>query len=545
VPEGSRWRDAAAWLALALGGIALALSIFPLDFLLPLSGSAHPPQGDAAQHMVVQRYFIRDAWRWPLLVAANLNAPDGLNIAFADGIPLLALLLKAIAPVLPPGFQGIGLWYGIAFAAQPLAAAWALRGTGERRWLPAFAVALLACGMPAWLARYGHAALTGHFLILVGLGFYLRLVRRPRDLALWAAAVLAQVLTLLVHPYLAVMTLALLAAVPATLLLRRDGAWVLATAGVAAGTAAVAGTMAVLGYLGAKGEAGYGQYALNLLSPLWPAQSWLLGGLAGGFVDATGFGGWEGYNWLGLGLLAGLAVLAAARPRLLGEVLRRHAGLALALLALTLIAVTHRVGLGGTMLLDLGAVPGFLEQFRASGRFFWPVGLALAVGVVALLARGFAGRAGVALALGLGLLQFADAAALRDELRRLVRQEAPWAVDAAALRPLLAESRQLTLLPSWFCSPAATRAERDEEQHRLLHLLALASERAVPVNTMYVARWKEPPRCHDAELAAAPLGPGELRIILPTARARDLPRVPDAARACRELGELLVCATPR
>ena len=176
--------------------------------------------------MVAQQYFIRDAWRWPLLLAANLNTPDGLHIAFADGIPLVALVLKLLAPLLPEGFQGIGLWYGIAFALQPVAAVWALRGTGERRWLPAFGVALLAAGMPAWLARYGHAALTGHFLILVGLGFYLRLLRRPRDLPLWLAAVLAQVATMLVHPYLAVMTLALLAAVPATLLLRRDRACV-------------------------------------------------------------------------------------------------------------------------------------------------------------------------------------------------------------------------------------------------------------------------------------------------------------------------------
>ena len=207
---GSRASDVGLW---------LGLSIFPLTFLFPAAPFAHPPQGDAAQHAVTQAYFIRDAWRWPPLVAGNLNVPEGLHIAFADGIPLVALILKLLAPLLPPGFHGIGLWYGIAFALQPVAAVWALRGTGERRLLPAVAVALLAVAMPAWLARYGHAALTGHFMILIGLGFYLRLAGRPRDWRLWAAAVAAQVVTLLVHPYLAVMSLALLAAVPATLLL--------------------------------------------------------------------------------------------------------------------------------------------------------------------------------------------------------------------------------------------------------------------------------------------------------------------------------------
>ena len=212
----SRAATAALWLGVLGFGFALALSIFPLSFLFPSAPFASPPQGDAAQHSVTQAYFIRDIWRWPPLVAGNLNTPDGLHIAFGDGIPLLALILKVLAPLLPPGFHGVGLWYGIAFALQPVAAVWALRGTGERRVLPAVAVALLAASMPAWLARYGHAALTGHFLVLVGLSFYLRLVRRPDAAGLWAAAVVVQVATLLVHPYLAVMTLALLAAVPAS-----------------------------------------------------------------------------------------------------------------------------------------------------------------------------------------------------------------------------------------------------------------------------------------------------------------------------------------
>src|SRR5687767_13857136 len=144
--------------------------------------------GDAAQQAIAQRYFIRDAWRWPPLFAANLNTSEGgLNIAFADGIPLLALPLKVAAAWLPAGFDGIGLWYALACILQPVAAVWCLRGTGERRLLPAVAVALAAASMPAWLGRYGHAALTGHFVLLLALGLYLRLVRAHRP-ALWFAA---------------------------------------------------------------------------------------------------------------------------------------------------------------------------------------------------------------------------------------------------------------------------------------------------------------------------------------------------------------------
>jgi hypothetical protein len=109
-----------------------------------------------------------------------------------------------------------------------------------------------------------------------------------------------QVLGLLVHPYLAAMTLALLGAVPATRLLRGErflGAGLL-TAGA---LLAVAAVMAGFGYLGAQGDGGYGQFAMNLLSPVWPAGSGVIGLPWSPQLDATGHGGWEGYNWLGLG----------------------------------------------------------------------------------------------------------------------------------------------------------------------------------------------------------------------------------------------------
>jgi len=517
-------------------GVALVIAVFPADFLVPRAGAAFAPQGDAAQHAIAQRYFLGDAWRWPPLVARNLLPPEGLNIAFADGIPALALLLKAIPAWLPEGFHGIGLWYAIAWVMQPVAAVWCLRGAGERRLLPAIGVALAAASMPAFLNRYGHAALTGHFTLLVALGLYLRLAR-GQSVALWAAAVAAAVGTLLVHPYLAAMVLALLAAVPATLLLRGDRGWVAAGLGLGACIAAVGGTMAGFGYLGAAGDGGYGDFALNLLSPVWPWRSWLLGGLVAAEVDATGHGGWEGYNWLGLGLLAGLAAVALAAPRAVLAALRRHAGLALVLAGLTLLAVSFRIGAGGAVLLDLGEAPGPLQQFRASGRFFWPVGLGLLVGTVALLAR--LPRFGPVAALLLGILQFADAAPNRAAIGAWAAARTPWTVDAPALRALLAGAERLTLLPTWPCVPKPDTAGEHAIQ---LQVLSLAAERPVPANTMYVARWRgERPACRDAATMATPLAPGELRIVLPGAQQALRATMPGAAAACAPVGALLAC----
>lgn len=536
----SRLATALSYLfALALG-LGLVAAVFPAEFLVPRAGMGWAPQGDAAQHAIAQRYVLGDAWRWPPLVARNLVPPEGLNIAFSDGIPLQAMLLKALRGALPDGFHGIGLWYAIAWVAQPVAAVWCLRSAGETRLLPAIGVALAAASMPAFINRYGHAALTGHFALFVALGFHLRLVRAP-SVALWGAAGLAMVATLLIHPYLAAMALAVLAAAPLTLLLRGDSRWVGGAAGMAAAIALVGGVMLAFGYLGAQGDGGFGQFALNLVSPVWPYRSWVLGGLAPREADATGHGGWEGYNWLGLGLVLALLLVVLLRPRALGVLLRRHAGLALALLGLTALAVSFRVGAGSVILLDLGPAPGFLEQFRASGRFFWPVGCALLVGAAVLLAG--LPRFGPVAVLAMGLVQFADATPNRAAIAAWADQRAPWVVDAPALRGMLAQADRLVLLPSWPCVP---QGDPFGDHVRQLQVLSLASERPVPANTMYVARWRERPACTDAATMATPLAPGELRIILPGAREPALASMPDAARDCAPLGDLLACRiTPR
>jgi hypothetical protein len=510
----------------------LAAWIFPLDFLFPAAGAPWRPVGDSAQHMIAQRYLIADAWRWPPTLAANLNtAEGGLNTAFADSIPALALLLKLLRGLLPEGFHGVGLFYGLAWLLQPVAVVWALRGTGERRLLPALGVALAASAMPAWIGRFGHAALTGHFLLLLGLGFYLRLLRSPTA-GRWVAAGALQVITVLVHPYLAVMTVALLGAVPATRLLRGEP-FLGAGLAVGAAAAAVAGVMWSFGYLGASGLPGEGLFAMNLLSPVWPAGSALIGWPWSRLVDATGHGGWEGYNWLGLGLLSAIVVGLLARPREAAAGLRRHAGLVLVLLALTALALSFRVGFGAAIVLDLGQPPAVLEQFRASGRFFWPVAYALLIGAMVLLAR-----VAPVLCLLAGLVQFADAQPLRSALAAWAGQREPWSVPAPALRRALADADTLTLLPPW---PCVDRRTGNETYALLLELLSLASEQAVPVNTMYAARWHRPPECRAGQIAAAPVAPGELRLILPSAQAALAPLVPDSASRCTPLGALLAC----
>ena len=395
-------------LALALG-LALAGHLFPRDYLLGIVDLLGPPDADIGQNILVQRYFYADAWRWPVLVARNLAGPEGTNIGLIDGIPLIALPLKLLAPWLPAGFHAVNLWHAIAWVLQPVAAVWCLRGTRVRGLAPALAVAVMAASMPAWWNRFGHPALCGHFLLLLALGCYLRLTTRPGQ-RWWLGLLAVEAAALLTQPYLAVMVLAFAGAVPLTLLLRRDRRWPVAAAGALAVMAVLVSGLRLLDYLGVTGGYGFGEFKMDLLAPVWPSSSalfpWTLAEV----------GPWEGYNYLGAGLLLGLAATLLLRWQALGLSLRRHAGLALAMLALTMFALSQRPTLGNHLLADLAIIPDWLQNLRSTGRFFWPVAYAALLLAVVQVARLADRRLAVGLLGALAALQFAVVAGLRHGL---------------------------------------------------------------------------------------------------------------------------------
>src|SRR5271166_4558330 len=151
---------------------------------------------------------------------------------------------------------------------------------------------------------------------------------------------------------------------------------------LAIGALTVAAVTIVIALTGQFGGGGlpfklYGQYSMNLLSPLLPQQSGLLPGL-GGVIDATG-GQYEGFNYLGLGLLLGSILLLPFEIDWLRRNLRAHLLLFIAFAALTAFALSDRVFAGHWLLYELPMPPllnPVLGTFRSSGRFFWLIGYA-------------------------------------------------------------------------------------------------------------------------------------------------------------------------
>ncbi len=507
-------------------GLLVAVLLFPFWALLGRLPPGAPLGADFATHVIGQRYFFAEPWHWPLLVADRLERPYGVNIAFTDSIPLAAILAKLLRPLLPPFDQVITVWQALCWVLQPAAAVFALRSMGERRAWTAACMVLLAITQPIFVTRLRHAALCSHFSILMMLGLYFRIVAGSRG-ALVAACLLAPA-SLLVHPYIAVMNMALLAAAPLTLLLRRDRVWRKAALGMACATGLLITIGAVFGYGHGVSAGGFGFFSMNLASPFYPGGSALFTGLSLDPIDATG-GQLDAPAYLGAGLILLLLWIVLNARRELGSSIRRHLGLSLCCTALFALALSNKVYLFHLLLFRLDLPMALLEPLRSSGRLFWPVTYVLLLGGVVTMLRTAPRRAVTVLPLVV-TLQVADGRGVIGYTHLRMREQPAWHFDPPRLRAILAGSSSLVVLPPFGCDP---------HYDTMMQVLWIGGETLVPTNTAYVGRLRAKPNCDLSKPLADPPASGEVRVIL-SGYANALAGLPYAA-SCRMLSELAIC----
>ncbi|MBS7812080.1 DUF6311 domain-containing protein [Roseococcus pinisoli] len=374
-----------------LGG-AVILAIFGTHILPPshtgwmLSGQVGP---DPVQYWLGWTYFRLSPWMWP----PGLNPMFGMEISssifYADSIPLLAFVFKALRGVVVVE-QYWGMWIAACGALQGWLA-WRLIGRVTEAPLFRLAGAMIFVLQPMLLNRMGgHFALSAQWLVLWGLLLALSPAGRWRP-AGWAALVVAAAL---IHSYILPMVLALWAA---DWWSRKGVAEALAVP--AAGLAGLwAAGFFVLG--AGHGNDQYGTMQFDLLAPFDPS---FWGGILPDLPDPDHPE--TGSSYLGLGALLLLPFLALVPPR------RRLVPLMVVLLAMLAFAISHRVTFGGTELFTLplpDRVVELLGMLRASERYFWPLAYALILAGMAGLLRAFGPRWGGVVLLALLLVQAAD-----------------------------------------------------------------------------------------------------------------------------------------
>ncbi|HYU79363.1 MAG TPA: DUF6311 domain-containing protein [Vicinamibacterales bacterium] len=381
---------------------------------------------DWQYHFLGWHFFRSDAWQMPPGLIKNYYAPIGTAVGYTDSIPLAALLLKPFSSMLPMPFQFLGLWLLVSFALQGVFGA-VLTGLWTRDVAAQVAGGTLFVLVPTLLGRVGHAALASHWLLLWALWMYFREGMRPLT---WRMHAAFGWISGLIHPYLAVMSVSILAALALRRLL--EGSHRFASA-----VATAIGSLAALGaglgagwwcsglFSVAGGEdlvsTGFDLYSMNLLGPVTPAGwSTLLPELP----MANEVQRFEGFQYLGAGILV-LALLS-----LIVWLVRPHGSwrAALPLVAVVLLGAIYslspRVTLGHRVVLDyMNPELTRLAIFRATGRFFWPAAYSLLAFAVCTVTVRFRALAASVILLAAVALQVIDLQTHYRELRRYTHSE--------------------------------------------------------------------------------------------------------------------------
>lgn len=411
-------------LAFMAGGLVLLAAWLGLAIVDPRHVGWLLNGNDQGQNSLGLIAYLRAAPPWPSLHDPLLMAPEGLSVAMTDSNPLLAILLRPFAGLLPNDWQYAGPWLLSCLVLQ-LWFAWRLvRPFAADIWAAVLAMILLAA-TPVLFARYGHINLCAQWLILWALWLFIdeRRVRRPLG---WMAVL---GLAGLIHPYLLVMVAAIWASAQLRLLVIDRTDRLRTVAGIALGLGVIVAMPAMIGFLD-EPLASTGTYgAFNMaIDALWNAGNGGYSALlpAASTSPAQGF---EGMNYLGAGLLA-LAIMAVAARFAPGADLAPARGPSLrpllwllpAFAVLALIAIGPHLIVGGREFASIKLPPGIvdaLDPLRASGRMFWPAYYTIALVIIASSCRDKAARALLVFALIVQLLDIGPMLAVTRSVSRM------------------------------------------------------------------------------------------------------------------------------
>jgi hypothetical protein len=414
--------------------VCLSLIIGTAAFLLLVGPRALQPTNivwlqntDAVSSYLAWKFFAHSPWGIPFGVNPEYGLEFSSSIFYSDSLPLLALIVKLLGVSRDGEFQYFGIWLLACFCLQFLAGYLLAGRITKRTWLRAIMATFFVFAPIMVWRLYGHYALVGQFLILFAL--YLNLTNRQGpSLIAWPLLIATAALT---HSYILAMVLPLWGSDIIRRLYRRDTLKREALVEAVAVVAVLVASLWAAGFFvmsGGFGEGGFGMYRMDILSPLNPmGWSHILRDLP------SDPGEYEGFNFIGTGMLLAILLLIAARVGS-GHTPLGPLGLPAPLLAVlcvvALIALTNRPSLGPWQLtIPLPEVVlTMLSVVRASGRFFWPV-IYLMFFLTFLVAVRTYGerRAGAVLAVCLAI-QIADTSAAWHKIRdsKMVKSSSHW-----------------------------------------------------------------------------------------------------------------------
>jgi hypothetical protein len=488
-------------LATAVGAL-WAASIFDWDFVTGRDvwwrfphGTIRGAEYDLAAPFAAYLYYIQSPWHLPLFEIPLLGAPAGVNGIFTDFVPIVALIGKMIRSLTGAVVNLYGAYVFLCFVLSGVMMTLVLIAAKIRCALAVVLAAIFADVAPALLWRWGHIPLMSQFLLIGALAMYVFSLNARGWRGLRAAWIVYLVVTYLANIYLFVMVGTVWLC---TIIQRRANGLAKTREVLGTGVLTVAVVSIVIMLSGqfasetAPFSDDYGFFSMNLASPFVPQSSGLFP-LSEKVIDATG-GQYEGFNYLGLGLLLATCLVLPFEINWLRRNLKRHFALSVAFGMFIAFAISHRVFAGDWLLLEL-PLPRYIHPilgiFRSSGRFFWLICYAQIATVIIVGFRRAQPVIAMCLA-GAAIIQLFDVQPLRDQIVASVANgPVVTALEPRQIASLVAEARQIDVVPSFQCT-WWQREHRPQARRELavnVEVMLAAARENVPTNTFYVDRF--------------------------------------------------------
>lgn len=467
-------------------GFAVALAIgllfvwryFPAGFVAGTSSYWSTEVDDVTQYFAGFNAFFSAPFSYPLLAFDSINYPQGTRVTFVDAIPLYALLLKLFVPGSFAPFNPFGVWVALAFIGQAVCAWWILRELQIKSWLALLALVVCLLTFPALTTRLGHISLMSHWIILCALALYIR-CRRTAEPQRWGWSVLL-VAAFYINIYLFVMASAIYMV---TCLYNSDkfklGQLIKASIPFLIIGASLFLTVFPMARVAVAPETGFGVYSMNLLSPFH-------GGNYLKFPDPEMPGQYEGFNYLGLGVLLAFALGLTLDRKAAVSSFSQHRALTWLMVLFTAYALSNLVYYGTHLVVTIN-YPSFMDritsQFRASGRFFWPVGYCVIIFAIATLRRKLSTLLFAGCMVVLAGLQVSDLSSLRHRLVDTAKRPAASILTQSAWdQQFTSDIRYLYFFPKFRCG------QSELILNTLMPTMRYAAVHGIKMNTGYVAR---------------------------------------------------------
>ena len=365
-------------------GLAVFLIIYgfaplnPTNDVFVLSGYL---EKDVAQHYAGWKLFRNSPWAFPLGVGSHIEYPYGNSVSYTDSIPLFAIFFKAISNILPETFQYFGIFVMLCFVLQGVFGALLTSLFAECKVYCSIG-ALFFCLATVMVERaFRHCALTAHFLILAALYYYFK--NRRKSVKSYIPFYIINILAITIHPYFLPFTFAIMFAFAIEdFILGKN--WILSWLHIIFSIVLTLGAGYCIGafYSGeVLGAVGYGYFSMNLNSYINPVSPHFSGdnNWSAFLSDRAYFGGQnEGFNYLGVGIIAALAVSFLAviitQFKQIFKFIINRFGIIFSTVCLTVFAFSNAIYWDDQLLTEISygeKLELLFGMFRATGRFGW------------------------------------------------------------------------------------------------------------------------------------------------------------------------------